>query len=93
MYKHTLQDALFICYEQSLDDAHPVASSQHTNSPCLIEDLTLNDSDIINNLIDYVEGQEEPNSLRADKIYSRIKLSNKLEKRFLKIDTNSERNL
>ncbi|GFV63031.1 hypothetical protein TNCV_4590781 [Trichonephila clavipes] len=33
----------------------------------LIEDETFNDSDIINNLLDYEDGQEEPDSLRVDK--------------------------
>ncbi|GFT33734.1 uncharacterized protein TNCV_4382561 [Trichonephila clavipes] len=41
--------------------------SQQSSSPRLIEDKTFNDSDIINNLIDYEDGQE-PDSLRADKI-------------------------
>ncbi|GFV76929.1 uncharacterized protein TNCV_689991 [Trichonephila clavipes] len=35
--------------------------------PRLIEEETLNDSDIINDLIDYEDGQEEPDSLRGDK--------------------------
>ncbi|CAK9820080.1 Tigger transposable element-derived protein 1 [Anthophora quadrimaculata] len=34
----------------------------------MIEDETVNDSDIINNLIDYEDGQEEPESITADKI-------------------------
>lgn len=59
----------------------------------MIEDETVNDSDIINNLIDYEDGQEEPDSITADKIYAGIQLSNKLEKHFLKIDTNAERSL
>ncbi|GFT25407.1 uncharacterized protein TNCV_182341 [Trichonephila clavipes] len=37
-----------------------------SSSPRLIEDETFNDNDIINNLIDYEDGQEEPESLRAD---------------------------
>ncbi|GFW42011.1 hypothetical protein TNCV_1904691 [Trichonephila clavipes] len=37
--------------------------------------------------VDYEDGQEEPDSLRADKIYAEIQLSNKLEKHFLEIDT------
>ncbi|GFX53340.1 DUF4817 domain-containing protein, partial [Trichonephila clavipes] len=65
--RHTLQDALFICYKQSPDNAHLNVFSQHSGSPRLIEDETLNDSDIINNLMDYEDEQEEPNSLRADK--------------------------
>ncbi|GFU38396.1 hypothetical protein TNCV_2433711 [Trichonephila clavipes] len=40
----------------------PLNSSQR-----LIEDETFNDSDIIINLIDYEDGEEEPDSLRADK--------------------------
>ncbi|GFU31334.1 uncharacterized protein TNCV_8811 [Trichonephila clavipes] len=48
---------------------------------------------IINNMIDYVDGQEEMDSLRADKIYAEIQLSNQLGKHFLKIDTNSERSM
>ncbi|GFV35009.1 uncharacterized protein TNCV_3025991 [Trichonephila clavipes] len=48
-------------------------------------------SDIINNLIDFEDEQEELDSLKADKIYAGIQLSNKLEKHFLKMDTNSER--
>ncbi|GFT40684.1 uncharacterized protein TNCV_442521 [Trichonephila clavipes] len=56
-----------------------------------MEDETFNDSDIVNNLIDYKEGQEELDSLRVNKIYARLQLSNKLEKHFCKIDTNSER--
>ncbi|GFU36713.1 uncharacterized protein TNCV_3312011 [Trichonephila clavipes] len=52
----------------------------------LIENEAFNDSDIVNNLID-----NEPNSLRADKMLVGIQLSNKFQKHFLKIDTNSER--
>ncbi|GFX61534.1 uncharacterized protein TNCV_2745091 [Trichonephila clavipes] len=63
----TLQDALFIFYKQSYDNAHSVAFSQRPSSQCLIEDETFNDSDIMNNLIDYEDGQEVPDSLRVDK--------------------------
>ncbi|GFS94001.1 uncharacterized protein TNCV_4480511 [Trichonephila clavipes] len=63
----TLHDALFICYKQSLDNAHSVPFSQLSSSPLLIQDDTFNDSDIINNLTDYREGQEESDPLRADK--------------------------
>ncbi|GFT07690.1 kelch-like protein 10 [Trichonephila clavipes] len=42
------------------------AFSQRSNSPRLIEDETLNGCGIINNLIDYVDGQKGPDSLRAD---------------------------
>ncbi|GFW94558.1 uncharacterized protein TNCV_4245991 [Trichonephila clavipes] len=61
------EDALFICYEQSSDNAHSIAFSQRSSSPCLIEDETCHDSDIISNLINYQDGQGEPDSLRADK--------------------------
>ncbi|GFW07919.1 uncharacterized protein TNCV_3920521 [Trichonephila clavipes] len=83
------RDALFICYEQSSDNARSIAFS------CLrsIEEETFNDSDIINNLIDCGDGQEEPYSLRAYKIYAGIQLSNKLGKHFLKMDTNYERSM
>ncbi|GFS75325.1 uncharacterized protein TNCV_719861 [Trichonephila clavipes] len=63
----TLQEALFICYKQSPDNVHSVAFSQRSSSPLLIEDETFNDSDIINNLMDYEDRQEEPDSLRVDK--------------------------
>ncbi|GFX52014.1 uncharacterized protein TNCV_4653431 [Trichonephila clavipes] len=46
---------------------HSVAFSQHSSSPHLIEDETFNDSGIINNLVDYEDGQEEPDSSIADK--------------------------
>ncbi|GFT71291.1 uncharacterized protein TNCV_3002681 [Trichonephila clavipes] len=46
---------------------YSVAFSQRSSSSRLIEDETFNDSDIINNLMDYEGGQEEPDSLRADK--------------------------
>ncbi|GFW73773.1 uncharacterized protein TNCV_1542271 [Trichonephila clavipes] len=63
----TLQDALFICYKQSPDNAHTVVFSQHSSTPILIEGETFNKSDSLNNLIDYEDGQEEPDSLRVDK--------------------------
>ncbi|GFW91396.1 uncharacterized protein TNCV_3375621 [Trichonephila clavipes] len=56
-----------------------------------IEVETANVRDIINSMIYYEDGQEEPDSLTADKIYARIQLTNKSKKHFLKIDTNSER--
>ncbi|GFW74929.1 uncharacterized protein TNCV_2677971 [Trichonephila clavipes] len=93
MLIYTLQDALSICYKQSSDTSRSVAFFQRANSSCLIEDKTFNDSDIINNLIDYEDGQKELDSLRADKIYAGIQLSSKLEKHILKIDTNSERRM
>ncbi|GFX37751.1 hypothetical protein TNCV_3116021 [Trichonephila clavipes] len=43
------------------------AFSQRSSSPLLIEDETFKDSVIINNLIDYEDGQEETDSLRVDK--------------------------
>ncbi|GFV30327.1 uncharacterized protein TNCV_98021 [Trichonephila clavipes] len=91
MYMHTLHDALFIGYNQSLENAHSIALSQRTSNMPLIQDETFNDNDIINNLIDFEDGQEEPDCLRANKIYTGIWLSNKSEKHFLKIDTSSER--
>ncbi|KAI4475097.1 hypothetical protein M0802_015287 [Mischocyttarus mexicanus] len=59
----------------------------------MIEDETVNDSGIINNLLNNEDQQEEPDSITKDKIYAGIQLSNKLEKHFLKIDTNSKRSL
>ncbi|GFT30144.1 hypothetical protein TNCV_3466271 [Trichonephila clavipes] len=57
-----------IAATQSPDNAHSVAFFQRSISPRLIEDETFNDSDIINNLIDYEDGQEEElDSLRVDK--------------------------
>ncbi|GFU67061.1 uncharacterized protein TNCV_4969101 [Trichonephila clavipes] len=50
-------------------------------------------SDIFNNFIDYEDGQEELDSLRVNKIYAEIQLSNKSEKHFVKIDTNAGRSL
>ncbi|GFW79823.1 uncharacterized protein TNCV_2590431 [Trichonephila clavipes] len=54
---------------------------------------TFNDCGSINNVIDYVDEQEESDSLWADKIYAGIRLSNNLGKHFLKIDTISERSM
>ncbi|PRD34054.1 UNVERIFIED_CONTAM: hypothetical protein NCL1_15782 [Trichonephila clavipes] len=51
----------------SPDNTHSVAFSQCSSSLHLIEDETFNDRDIINNLMDYEDGQEEPDSLRANK--------------------------
>ncbi|GFS90272.1 uncharacterized protein TNCV_508851 [Trichonephila clavipes] len=93
MYIHTLQDALFIGYKQSLDNARSIAFSQRTSSNHLFEHETFNDSDIINNLIGYEHGHEEPDSMREDTIYDGIQFFNKSKKHFLKIDTNSERSL
>ncbi|GFU52715.1 hypothetical protein TNCV_2454281 [Trichonephila clavipes] len=42
-------------HKQSPDNAHSVAFSQRSSSPCLIEDETFNASDM-NNLIDYKDG-------------------------------------
>ncbi|GFX99095.1 hypothetical protein TNCV_2492761 [Trichonephila clavipes] len=44
-----------------------VAFSQRSSSSRLIEDETSNDSDIINNLMDYEDGQEKPDSWRMNK--------------------------
>ncbi|GFX12309.1 uncharacterized protein TNCV_63551 [Trichonephila clavipes] len=52
---------------ESPDNAHSVAFSQRSSSPHLVEDETFNDNDIINNSMDYEDGHEEPDSLRADK--------------------------
>ncbi|GFX89610.1 uncharacterized protein TNCV_73031 [Trichonephila clavipes] len=86
MLHYALQDALSIGDKQYLDNARSAAFSQRSSSTHLIEDETSNDSEI-NNLIDYEDGQEEANSLRMNKIYAGIQLSNRLEKHFLKIDT------
>ncbi|PRD21518.1 UNVERIFIED_CONTAM: hypothetical protein NCL1_51513 [Trichonephila clavipes] len=48
-----IQDALFICYKQSPDNAHLAAFTLRSSSPRLIEDETFNDSDIMNNFIVY----------------------------------------
>ncbi|GFX62938.1 uncharacterized protein TNCV_1100311 [Trichonephila clavipes] len=55
-------------YGTAPDNARSVAFSQRSSGPRLIEEETFNDSDIINNLIDYADGQEEPDSLRMFKI-------------------------
>ncbi|GFU62662.1 uncharacterized protein TNCV_3442641 [Trichonephila clavipes] len=69
-----------------------MAFSQRNNSTSLTEDDSFNDSDIINNLIDY-EDRQEQDSLRAGTIYAGIQLSNKSEKHIFEIDTNPERSL
>ncbi|GFU11632.1 uncharacterized protein TNCV_4321031 [Trichonephila clavipes] len=86
----TLQDALFIGYKQSLHNASSIPFSQRTSSTHLIGDVTFNSSDIINNLIDYEDGHEKPDSLTADTKYGVIQLSIKSEKHFLKIDSISK---
>ncbi|GFW85135.1 uncharacterized protein TNCV_3248751 [Trichonephila clavipes] len=58
----------FICYKESPNNARSVAFSQRACSPRLIDDETLNDCGIMNNLIDCVDGQEL-DFLRAEKIY------------------------
>ncbi|GFV30580.1 uncharacterized protein TNCV_42051 [Trichonephila clavipes] len=90
LFYHT---TISICYKQSPDNLRLVAFSQRANNWRLFEDETFKDSNIINNLIGYEAGQEEPDYLRADEIYARRQVSNKLEKHFLKIDTNSERSM
>jgi hypothetical protein len=57
----------------------------------MIEDQTVDDSDILNSAIDYENGEEEPESITANKIYENIQISKKLETHFLKTDTNGER--
>ncbi|GFW09778.1 uncharacterized protein TNCV_868401 [Trichonephila clavipes] len=84
MYMHTLQDFLLTGYKQSFDNARSIAFFERTSSTHLIEDETVNDSGIINNLVDY-EDRQVPDSLRVDKIYAEIQLSNKSEKHFLKM--------
>ncbi|GFX97857.1 uncharacterized protein TNCV_4905081 [Trichonephila clavipes] len=69
MYISTLQDALFIGYKQSPDNVRTFSLSQRANRPRLIEEKTFNDNDIINSLIDYEDGQEEPDSLIAHKMH------------------------
>ncbi|GFT33092.1 uncharacterized protein TNCV_1264581, partial [Trichonephila clavipes] len=76
MYMHTLQDVLFNSYKQSTDNARSFAFSQRTDSPRLIKNETFNGRDVINNLMDYEDGEEEPDSLRVDK---NMQGSNKLE--------------
>ncbi|GFW61458.1 uncharacterized protein TNCV_347061 [Trichonephila clavipes] len=85
--------ALFVGYKQSLDNARSIAFSQRTSSTCLIEDETFNDSDLINNLIDYEVGQEKPYSLREIQYMQRFDIPSNRKKHFLKIDTDSERSL
>ncbi|GFX22626.1 uncharacterized protein TNCV_2993611 [Trichonephila clavipes] len=71
-----------------------IAFSQRCRSTLyLIEDKTFNDSDIINNLIDYEGGYEEPHFFEREYNISGIQLSNESEKHFVKIDTYSERSL
>ncbi|GFW93975.1 hypothetical protein TNCV_4812931 [Trichonephila clavipes] len=72
MYLHTPKDALFVGYKQSIDNARTIAFSQSTSSTHLIGEETFNDNDIINNLIDYEDGNEEMDSLRADTICAGI---------------------
>ncbi|GFV38587.1 hypothetical protein TNCV_132261 [Trichonephila clavipes] len=55
----TLQDALFICYKQSPHNASSIAFSQRASSRRMNEDETVNDSDIINNLINYEDRSGE----------------------------------
>ncbi|GFV44287.1 hypothetical protein TNCV_4117641 [Trichonephila clavipes] len=55
-------------YKRSLSNARSIAFSLRNSSTHLIEDEDFNDSETIINLIDYEDGHEEPNSLRADTI-------------------------
>ncbi|GFX20927.1 uncharacterized protein TNCV_79821 [Trichonephila clavipes] len=61
-----------------------VAFSQRSSSPRLIEEENFNDSDIVNNLIDYEDGQEEPDSLRVDKNMQRSSFPTNWKSIFLK---------
>ncbi|GFS54916.1 uncharacterized protein TNCV_3576301 [Trichonephila clavipes] len=70
-----------------------VQFSQLASSAGLIEDETVNDSNIISNLTYCEDGQKEQDTLSADKIYSDIQIFNKPEKTFSKIDSNSETSL
>ncbi|GFS74318.1 uncharacterized protein TNCV_3280061 [Trichonephila clavipes] len=79
-----LPGVLFIGYKHSLNNARSIAFYQRTSSTHLLEDETSNGSDIINNLIDYEDGEEEPDSSRRDKIYAGIQHPYKFEKHFLK---------
>ncbi|GFY25159.1 uncharacterized protein TNCV_2482801 [Trichonephila clavipes] len=59
----------------------------------MIEDVTFNDSDIMNTLIDSEDGPEEPDYLRVDKMYGGIQLSNKSETHFLSVNANCGKSL
>ncbi|GFV53164.1 hypothetical protein TNCV_3705351 [Trichonephila clavipes] len=59
------KDDLFISYKLSVDNARSIDLSRRSSSTYLIEDETFNNSDIINNFIDYEDGPEEHDSLRA----------------------------
>ncbi|GFX10433.1 hypothetical protein TNCV_1868281 [Trichonephila clavipes] len=65
-----------------------VAFSQCSSSPRLIQDETFNDSDIINKLIDYEDGQRELNSVRVDKNMQKDPAFQQIERAFYRIDTN-----
>ncbi|PRD34844.1 UNVERIFIED_CONTAM: hypothetical protein NCL1_13393 [Trichonephila clavipes] len=67
VHAYTSRHSVLIGYEQSLDNARSIAFSQRTGSTHLIEDEAFNGSDVINNLTDYEDGHEEPDSLRAVK--------------------------
>ncbi|GFU88123.1 hypothetical protein TNCV_1336921 [Trichonephila clavipes] len=71
-----LQDALFICYKQSPDNEHSVAFYRRSSSLHLIEDETFDDSDIINNLINY-EDEQEARIFESGYKYAGVQLSNK----------------
>ncbi|GFT06129.1 hypothetical protein TNCV_1595451 [Trichonephila clavipes] len=61
-----------------------VAFSQRSSSPSLIEDEAFKDRGIINNLIDYEDGQVELDSSRADKNMQRSSFPTKWKSIFLK---------
>ncbi|GFU70800.1 uncharacterized protein TNCV_1851231 [Trichonephila clavipes] len=90
---YTLQDALLIGCKHSLDNGRSIAISQRYSSTHLTENETFNDSDNINNLTDYEDGHDEPDSLRAETINAGVQLSNRSENHFFKIDTNPEKSL
>ncbi|GFX50859.1 uncharacterized protein TNCV_2732131 [Trichonephila clavipes] len=84
-FKPSPNDALFICYKQSPGNAHSVAFSQRSSSPCLFEDETFNDSNIMNNLIDYEDGQKELDFLRVDKNMQRFSFPTNWKSIFFKL--------
>ncbi|GFU03165.1 hypothetical protein TNCV_2720711 [Trichonephila clavipes] len=76
---------------KSLYNAHSTAVSQRTSSTHLIENETFNDSDIINNLIDYEDGHDTLFEIGYNIPWDPV--LEQIGKAFIKIDTNSERSL
>ncbi|GFX59765.1 hypothetical protein TNCV_1778041 [Trichonephila clavipes] len=72
----TSEEEIFIDFTSSekLKGNFVINRSLNLGSLRLIEDETFNGSDIMNNLIDYEDEQEEPDSLRVDKIYAGLRL-------------------